>query len=58
MTGDVIPLQQSPCPAFCHLHSMHCHVRLICCSIRLDKQEELKGKEGWQKQFNTLLDKF
>lgn len=55
---DEIPLKLSMCPAFCHLHSMHCHVRLICYSTRLDKQEELKGKEGWQEQFNTLLDKF
>lgn len=58
ITGDLIPLQQSVCPAFCHLHSVHCHVRLICYSTSLDKQEELKGKEGWQGQFNTLLDKF
>jgi len=56
--GDGIPLKQSACPAFCRLHSVHCHVRLICYSTRLDKQEELKGKEGWQEQFNTLLEKF
>lgn len=58
MIGDGILLKQSMCPAFCRLHSMHCHVRLICYSTRLDKRKELKGEEGWQEQFNTLLDKF
>lgn len=58
MIGDGIPLKQSMYPAFCHLYCVHCHVRLICYSTRLDKQEELKGKEGWQEQFNMLLDKF
>lgn len=58
MISDGVRLKQSMCPAFSHLHSVRCHVRLICYSTGLDKQEELKGKERWQEQFNTLLNKF